>query len=100
MSRIERSNDKFQRAAAKREAEEMAKVADEFKLDPLGDFARETSTPYDQELGRITDEDREYARDLLDDIHDGSTDSAIEIVAQWLRKARYEAVIADRKKRS
>ncbi len=57
-------------------------------------------TPYDAELGKITDEDREYAADLLGDLGDGlPTDQDREIVAQWLRKVRYEAVIADRKKR-
>ena len=58
---------------------------------------------YDRELGRITEQDREYAREILDDIADyertGQGDT-IELIAQWLRKVRYEAVIADHAKRS
>ncbi len=57
-------------------------------------------TPYDAELGKITDQDREYAIDLVDDI-DEEVDQVerLRIAAQWLRKVRYEAVIADRKSR-
>lgn len=59
---------------------------------------------YDIELGKITDQDREYAADLICDyccaLSGGDTDAyAQEQVAQWLRKVRYEAVIADRAKR-
>lgn len=58
--------------------------------------------PYDAELGAITEQDREYAADLLGDLADDApTDEALrrEIVAQWFRKVRYEAVMADRGKR-
>ena len=54
--------------------------------------------PYDQELGKLTAQDREHARDLLDDL--GMIgDLHEEDVAQWSRKIRYEAVMADREKR-
>jgi len=59
--------------------------------------------PYDSELGKITDQDREYAADLLGDLADDApTDLALrmEITASWLRKVRYEAVMADRKMRA
>lgn len=57
---------------------------------------------YDAELGKITNGDREYARDLLEDDLPEETDvnMRIEIVAQWFRKVRYEAVMADRKLRA
>jgi hypothetical protein len=53
-----------------------------------------TPHDYDAELGKITDQDREYALDLLSDLKD-ETDEASKpyIVMQWLRKVRYEAVI-------
>ena len=54
--------------------------------------------PYDQELGKITERDREYALDLLDDLG-MIADLHEENVAQWFRKVRYEAVMADREKR-
>lgn len=56
---------------------------------------------YDLELGKITDQDREYARDLLEDDLPEELDPhmRIELVAQWFRKVCYEAVIADRDKR-
>ncbi len=56
---------------------------------------------YDMELGKITDQDREYARDLLEDGLPEETDPhmRLELVAQWFRKVRYEAVMADRKTR-
>lgn len=59
-----------------------------------------TRTPYDAELGEITEQDREYANDLLSDLQERPRPApSVEIVAQWLRKVRYEAVIEDRKKR-
>ena len=56
---------------------------------------------YDTELGQITDQDREYAVHLIADLHgwDLTREEQLRLVAQWLRKARYEAVIADRDKR-
>lgn len=60
-------------------------------------------TPYDRELGKITRQDQEYASDLLDDLeeyHSSDREARLVTAAQWLRKARYEAVIADRKTRS
>lgn len=56
--------------------------------------------PYDEELAKITDQDREYAQDVLDDLAEpGKHETPQSIVAYWLRKVRYEAVMADRKKR-
>lgn len=57
---------------------------------------------YDAKLGEITDRDREYAIDLLADLAEACLESEPhrqQIVAEWLRKTRYEAVIADRKVR-
>lgn len=59
---------------------------------------------YDAELGKITEIDREYARDMLEEIGDSTTVELItveliQIAAEWLRKSRYEAVMADRKNR-
>jgi hypothetical protein len=51
---------------------------------------------YDSELGRITEQDREYAGAMLDDFTDEWT--RLECAAQWLRRVRYEAVMADRKR--
>lgn len=59
------------------------------------------TTPYDAELGKITDNDREYAIDLVDDLdHENDEGERLRIAAQWLRKAKYEAVMADRKSRA
>jgi len=61
-----------------------------------------TATPYDTELGKITDQDREYAQELIDGYEQAISEApgyALQEVAQWLRKVRYEAVIADRKSR-
>lgn len=60
-------------------------------------------TEYDRELGAITDDDRLNASDVLSDLEEMVTEprlERVEVVAQWLRKVRYEAVMADRKKRS
>lgn len=51
---------------------------------------------YDRELGKITDQDREYASRLLLDLRDVSPEDELRLVAEWVRKVRYEAVIADR----
>lgn len=53
---------------------------------------------YDRDLGKISDKDREYAVEIMDEIANHT--SSLEDVAQWLRKVRYEAVIADRKMRA
>lgn len=56
--------------------------------------------PYDEKLGEITDQDREYAAELLDDLEmSDPLLQEIQTVAEWFRKVRYEAVIADRKTR-
>lgn len=57
-------------------------------------------TPYDAELGKITAQDHEYAFDLLHDLSMNDPQVDRERVALWLRKVRYEAVIADRKKQA
>lgn len=57
-------------------------------------------TKYDRELGRVSALDREYAVELLADLDDETECDRLEIVAAWLRKARYEAVMADRKHRA
>lgn len=57
------------------------------------------SEPYDAELGKITEQDREYARDMLEEVGDSTSSELIQIGAEWFRKARYEAVIQDREKR-
>lgn len=49
---------------------------------------------YDAALGTITAQDREYAADMADDLSD--SDRPVEIIAEWCRKIRYEAVTADR----
>lgn len=55
------------------------------------------AVPYDPELGTITDQDREYAIDMVNDIDDENDQGErLRIAAEWLRKARYEAVVADR----
>lgn len=63
-------------------------------------------TEYDSELGKITDQDREYAGDLIFDYSCVYTDAAgnederaLQVVAEWIRKVRYEAVMADRRTR-
>jgi len=56
--------------------------------------------PYDAELGNITDQDREYAADLISDFLETEGDEIHETVAQWLRNVRYEAVMADRARRA
>lgn len=66
----------------------------------MGWQADDKREPYDRELGKITDHDRQSAIDLLDNIYDAQMDERLELVAQWIRKCRYEAVIADRKNRS
>ena len=53
----------------------------------------------DIELSKITAQDHEYAKDLLEDLAEGMPGEQQTIVAQWLRKSRYEAVMADRKAR-
>jgi hypothetical protein len=56
--------------------------------------------PYDAKLGRITEQDREYADDLLCDLSNIDTlKESKQTVAEWFRKVRYEAVMADRKQR-
>lgn len=57
---------------------------------------------YDRELGRITPQDREYAAELVGDIEDeiNDADAQVQIAAEWIRKVRYEAVMADRKRRA
>jgi hypothetical protein len=58
------------------------------------------NSPYDAELGKITEQDREYAKDMLEDLAEpGQHETPESIAAYWLRKVRYEAVIADRKTR-
>lgn len=59
-------------------------------------------TKYDRELGRVTPQDREYAAELVDDIEEDINDRAaqVETAALWIRKVRYEAVMADRAKRA
>lgn len=58
-------------------------------------------TTYDRELGRITPQDREYAAELVADLDDEiSNTDRLDTAAQWIRKVRYEAVMADRKTRS
>src|SRR5438874_1290548 len=54
---------------------------------------------YDRKLGTITAQDREYARDLLDDLNEVDDEPRDELIAVWFRKVRYEAVIADRSAR-
>jgi hypothetical protein len=53
---------------------------------------------YDSALGKITDQDREYAKDCWEDLQEVPTSvgSAIETIAVWFRKVRYEAVMKDR----
>lgn len=62
---------------------------------------------YDRELGKITEQDREYAGELLMEWDclftknptcstDELDNEAIENTARWLRKVRYEAVLSDR----
>lgn len=59
-----------------------------------------TGHQYDRELGRITDQDREYAADLISDLKDVETfEEELRLVAEWFRKVRYEAVLEDRDKR-
>lgn len=59
-----------------------------------------TEHKYDHELGRISDQDREYAADLISDLKDVETpEEELQLVAEWFRKVRYEAVISDRDKR-
>ena len=58
----------------------------------------------DAELIKISDQDREYAYDLLTDlVAVGVTykphSPAKQIIEQWLCKHRYESVMADRKSR-
>ena len=56
---------------------------------------------YDAELGKITDQDREYAKDLIEDYEEDKEHGiGVATVAEWLRKVRYEAVMADRKART
>ena len=60
----------------------------------------EPGVDYDANLGEITVQDREYALDLMADLEDDNEgQSALETIAQWFRKVRYEAVMADRKQR-
>ncbi len=61
----------------------------------------ELAARYDAELGKITDRDCEEAEDMLEDLDDDINDRATQLrtAAMWLRKVRYEAVIADRKSR-
>lgn len=56
-----------------------------------------TESQYDADLGRVTDQDRQYAKEILDEIANHT--SSLNDVAEWLRKVRYEAVMADRKLR-
>lgn len=52
---------------------------------------------YDRELGKITDQDRKYAAHLLSELkHLETLENKLKLVAEWFRKVRYEAVIADR----
>lgn len=55
----------------------------------------------DTKLGEITEQDREYAAELIADCEEEVDDSQrqLEVVAQWLRKVRHQAVIDDRKNR-
>lgn len=56
--------------------------------------------PYDAELGTITANDREYAIDMVSDLEIDDLEAQADTAAQWIRKVRYEAVIADRKRRT
>ena len=56
-------------------------------------------TPYDEELGKISDQDREYAKDMIDDLGFALDRQDMGVVEEWMRKHRYEAVMADRKSR-
>jgi hypothetical protein len=54
--------------------------------------------PRDLELMKVSDGDREYATDLLDDLADPDERlSKHELVSEWLRKVRYEATVRARK---
>jgi hypothetical protein len=58
----------------------------------------------DRELAQVTERDREYATDMMDDLtqeHGMSMppNVVLETVALWIRKIRYEAVKNDRAKR-
>ncbi len=58
---------------------------------------------YDQELGKITDHDRECASEIIDEVEENIAEGRTEqirLIAEWVRKIRYEAVIADRSRRS
>lgn len=60
-----------------------------------------TQREYDAELGRITEDDRSHAADILCDISDSADlEYREQTVAEWVRKIRYEAVMADRKRRN
>lgn len=55
---------------------------------------------FDEKLAAITEADYSAAIDLLNDIAEVHTYNLLEratIVAEWIRKIRYEAVIADRR---
>ena len=54
---------------------------------------------YDRELGKITERDLEYAGDLVTDLNEAPRGDRIRVASEWLRKVRYEAVMADRNRR-
>ena len=50
----------------------------------------------------LSDDDTSNASDLLSDVEEmsGAPRAAmVQVIAEWLRKVRYEAVMADRKNR-
>lgn len=49
-----------------------------------------TPTKAQIKAAKITDQDREYADDLLGDIDDLGYEDKIEVIAQWFRKVRHE----------
>lgn len=58
----------------------------------------------DSDLIKVSDQDKEYASDLLNDLIDEgvafkSFEDCHQIVRHWLCKHRYESVMADRKQR-
>ena len=54
----------------------------------------------DCELARITSRDRLNADEMISDFLETEGDRIHEVMAQWARKIRYEAVIADRASRA
>lgn len=57
-----------------------------------------TRCQYDQHLGEITAADRANAADLIDDLAiEFQASGRLETVAEWFRKARYEAVMGERR---